>query len=558
MRKKGSYLLLGIYALLFGVVIIGSVIFEKKISMTGQAVGDVCIVLETPDYYTKDADDSICSNSTNFNEIYCDGATYISEDHYCPTGCLDGACKLCFDPDASATNAYLINSKVFGRSAETLQEISGNDSCVSNILTEYSCAVDGSLTSATYDCSLTGLTCSNGACQCVPVWTKTDTGCGVDDKNVTYWTDTNNCGGNIPEANVNTTAYCDHDSNNLIGTFSSMNVSGMSLTAHVNNSVGDPLKIFTGIQKVELKESGKTRVEFNWSFAQALNMYNVHIEKQPSTSSKGYLITNKLEIQKTIFVDKLSNSSNSVCVKDAEVESISDVSLTCDGIGEKIIPCPGTNSGISCSFSDGKYKISGIMHSAVVEFTDTNITSSCISNWTCSQWGICLNGLQERTCTDSKSCGTITGKPAENQTCVTECTEQWNCGNWAPVECPSDSKTQTRTCTDSNDCETEEKKPNESRVCTPKSNTNWLFILLIVFVVATIIGILILIMKMRSNIDGIVDGQGTPAQSSRPPFNPPSYPPVSPMPINTQPNRFQPWPPRLPQAIPRTNYPPRV
>ena len=32
MIKKGSYLLLGIYALLFGAVIISSIIFEKKIS----------------------------------------------------------------------------------------------------------------------------------------------------------------------------------------------------------------------------------------------------------------------------------------------------------------------------------------------------------------------------------------------------------------------------------------------------------------------------------------------------------------------------------------------
>jgi hypothetical protein len=44
---------------------------------------------------------------------------------------------------------------------------------------------------------------------------------------------------------------------------------------------------------------------------------------------------------------------------------------------------------------------------------------SCTTNWTCADWSACQpNGTQARTCTDSNSCGTTTGRPAETQSCT--------------------------------------------------------------------------------------------------------------------------------------------
>ena len=50
----------------------------------------------------------------------------------------------------------------------------------------------------------------------------------------------------------------------------------------------------------------------------------------------------------------------------------------------------------------------------------------CTPNWTCSLWTTCQNGNHIRACLDSNNCGTLTGKPAESQSCeeaVEEATE---------------------------------------------------------------------------------------------------------------------------------------
>jgi hypothetical protein len=49
---------------------------------------------------------------------------------------------------------------------------------------------------------------------------------------------------------------------------------------------------------------------------------------------------------------------------------------------------------------------------------EINITEECSENWTCSDWSICSNNLQLRTCSDSNNCGTVKDKPAENQSCA--------------------------------------------------------------------------------------------------------------------------------------------
>lgn len=43
----------------------------------------------------------------------------------------------------------------------------------------------------------------------------------------------------------------------------------------------------------------------------------------------------------------------------------------------------------------------------------------CNVNWECSDWSVCANGQQTRTCTDLNNCGTKTGQPPITQTCST-------------------------------------------------------------------------------------------------------------------------------------------
>ena len=44
----------------------------------------------------------------------------------------------------------------------------------------------------------------------------------------------------------------------------------------------------------------------------------------------------------------------------------------------------------------------------------------CVEEWECTDWGICVNSTQSRTCTDANSCGMEDSKPSEIQVCVVE------------------------------------------------------------------------------------------------------------------------------------------
>jgi hypothetical protein len=85
--------------------------------------------------------------------------------------------------------------------------------------------------------------------------------------------------------------------------------------------------------------------------------------------------------------------------------------------------------------------------------------SSCTSNWVCTNWGKCINGTQNRTCTDTR-CYRTYGQPAEIQNCT--CNENWICDSWS--ECSSDG-TQTRRCNDHNNCGTTKLKSITQQTC---------------------------------------------------------------------------------------------
>lgn len=47
------------------------------------------------------------------------------------------------------------------------------------------------------------------------------------------------------------------------------------------------------------------------------------------------------------------------------------------------------------------------------------VSPNCTESWSCTSWSTCSSsGIQTRTCTDSNSCGTELGKPAESQGCT--------------------------------------------------------------------------------------------------------------------------------------------
>ncbi len=50
----------------------------------------------------------------------------------------------------------------------------------------------------------------------------------------------------------------------------------------------------------------------------------------------------------------------------------------------------------------------------------TNATPSeaCVESWKCSDWSVCTNGAQIRTCEDENYCNTTKSKPVESQSCT--------------------------------------------------------------------------------------------------------------------------------------------
>lgn len=116
-----------------------------------------------------------------------------------------------------------------------------------------------------------------------------------------------------------------------------------------------------------------------------------------------------------------------------------------------------------------------ILHNLILNYYLTEPTNetipdneTCTEDWRCSPWGTCIEGTQNRECTDLNSCGTILNKPSLTQNCIPECTEDWSCGNW--TDCIN--STQTRICTDLNECYTNLNKPLEAQECTMPPENN--------------------------------------------------------------------------------------
>lgn len=128
-------------------------------------------------------------------------------------------------------------------------------------------------------------------------------------------------------------------------------------------------------------------------------------------------------------------------------------------------------------------------------------TALCAPDWHCTDWSECVNGIQIRSCVDFNTCGNISAKPPENQSCG--CIPDWSCAEWQPKECPK-NETQTRICEDLNDCETNEGKPSETKSCTYESKASLL--LIFVAITAIILGIIavivILLVRLKNKNSG--------------------------------------------------------
>ncbi len=158
----------------------------------------------------------------------------------------------------------------------------------------------------------------------------------------------------------------------------------------VNTSISDLIMIDSN-NRVTFKEGNDTILEFDYNFSLGeLKLNNLTIEKQSENDTYGFIIIKGLDLtsqgkKKTVYVDKLTDSF-SVCIKDAEVASISEFSGQCDSDDEVLLMCPGTERQYSCELNatTSKYKVSGLNHSGIKEQEPFCRDNTCSNDESCS------------------------------------------------------------------------------------------------------------------------------------------------------------------------------
>jgi len=225
-------------------------------------------------------------------------------------------------------------------------------------------------------------------------------------------------------------------------------------------SMNSNINISIEINFSDSKEIGRVRfidekekhpiVEFNFNFSQnVLNITKIRILVSNESYNKSWIIINGVELSqnftKTVYLKK-KLKSNYICVKDAEIEDISEVSENCNGNYEFLVKCDNkTYANYTCEDLGNYYKITGLKNSAIteVEFEQKasspqqNLSSSsgfefsgapmpitikvakCEPKWSCTEWSECYpNGSQYRICIDLNSCNTTEGKLEEIKKCT--------------------------------------------------------------------------------------------------------------------------------------------
>lgn len=359
-----------------------------------------------------------------------------------------------------------------------------------------------------------GPSLNNELQNCTSNWTEIRNTCNNTETLLVWYNDTNKCN-NLTGIPVNKTSGCDYNHNGLIGSDSSPSYSNLDMQIYIGSNLINNSLSYNTTQTVEIKENGTTRVMFDYNFSTPLNLKEISIKKQPSSSQIGYLIVNGINASKTLIVDKLNSTAGAICVKKAEISAISSISNDCNESNEELVNCPGNHAGINCNISNNTFVVSGLTNSAVEEYSDVQAQNSCSANWNCSNWTICTSSQQTRICVDSKGCNTTTNKPTEVQSCVS-CNVNWSCTNWKPTECPK-NKTQTRLCLDTNNCKINTGKPEESQSCEYKSK-NALVIVMIIIIILLICGLLVyfLYFNNKTGEDVIIQKPDLPPPTQTP------------------------------------------
>jgi hypothetical protein len=189
-----------------------------------------------------------------------------------------------------------------------------------------------------------------------------------------------------------------------------------------------PDQNFSGLREVIFLDGITKLTDFNHNFSlSTLDLNKIKIIK----TSLGILVDLNGQLQndqnKTLYLN--NNNFISLCVKNAQITSLSEISSTCNGANEyDFTQCltngTYTTAGLNCTLSGGVIKVENLRYSGILgTIAQTSSSGSCNSIWSCTNWSECISGTKTRTCTKTNNCSSNIGKPLETQTCIIEIEE---------------------------------------------------------------------------------------------------------------------------------------
>ena len=240
----------------------------------------------------------------------------------------------------------------------------------------------------------------------------------------------------------------------LVGDEKSINSSTINFTILINNS-GNLSRILDNNTLVKFFDGNSTIAEFEFDFSlHKLNLTNMTLNKQAGNTT-GSVIVRGLRLPsgttKALYLDKINNTGG-VCIRDEEILAISQISPNCDSGSEFRIECDGTaQNSYTCTYNStlNKYKVEGLSHSGIMQIdyakpapgsgsgssggltgaegqSPSGSSSSsgggggvvCNSDWQCSEWSECAEGLRSRKCLDLSQCAFPSKMPEEREECA--------------------------------------------------------------------------------------------------------------------------------------------
>jgi len=238
-----------------------------------------------------------------------------------------------------------------------------------------------------------------------------------------------------------------------------------------------------GQAEVSLAAGNNTYVQFPYDFTDNdldLSRLLLTINSDPNYGS---IVFNGLElpenITKTIYLDRIADDMTKICIKDAPITVVSEISTGCDSVDEYLLNCDGIETnGYTCVIDGNHYIISGLQHSGVKEAcTDKDEDGYAVEGGACGtadcndDSDTIYPGATEKDNNRDDDCdGSIDegfssgggGGSSGGSSRKSKCTEKWICTDWRSCGITG---IKTRDCKDNNACGTTRYKPISTMDC---------------------------------------------------------------------------------------------